>query len=355
MPSPMSPHSTNTHTSVVNICIWLGLILSGLSVIAKVFTKCARIRRQYKSAILLVDDYVLLLAMILAIAHSITASHQMSFAKRRDEMQTRDALLEGYQKSRYAAQLVYVATILAVKVAVILFGFLLEPPEKIKKALKLALGIIILWFMVTFFIVAFQCSPPRTWDIREGKCLNQAFIWSFAELFSTVIDCSLIAILGCIVMNLQHMHKAKYILMLVFSLRSLSVIPIGFKLHYIFQLQSASRSNLTNEFFNEENLVITTAMTMNTNIVVTCIPFMKTVMEYLQPGWSTSDVRQGAGYNMMSTRVKGGKVLFPRRVKDTPLVQTDTSLETPSWFSSQNGVSRDKMVPQNFNGLPTVQ
>jgi hypothetical protein len=44
---------------------------------------------------------------------------------------------------------------------------------------------------------------------------------------------------------------------------------------------------------------IATAVLMNTSVVLTCVPFLKPLMEALQPGWSTSDVVQGVGYNVM--------------------------------------------------------
>jgi hypothetical protein len=48
----------------------------------------------------------------------------------------------------------------------------------------------------------------------------------------------------------------------------------------------------------EGRAAIATAVVMNTSVMVTCIPFLKPLMEQLQPGWSTSDIRRGVGYNM---------------------------------------------------------
>lgn len=50
--------------------------------------------------------------------------------------------------------------------------------------------------------------------------------------------------------------------------------------------------------FKEANVAIATAVLMNTSLVVTCIPFLKPLMEALQPGWSTSDLVKGVGYNV---------------------------------------------------------
>jgi hypothetical protein len=37
---------------------------------------------------------------------------------------------------------------------------------------------------------------------------------------------------------------------------------------------------------------------MNTSIMITCLPFLKPLMEQLQPGWTTSDIRHGVGFNL---------------------------------------------------------
>ena len=45
----------------------------------------------------------------------------------------------------------------------------------------------------------------------------------------------------------------------------------------------------------EDRVAIATAIAMNTSVLVTCLPFLKPLMEQLQPGWATSDIRHGVG------------------------------------------------------------
>lgn len=74
---------------------------------------------------------------------------------------------------------------------------------------------------------------------------------------------------------------------------NIRTIPaVSLRLYYIYH------HNYLNNGGDESSVAITTAIAMNTSIVVTCIPFLKPLMEQLQSGWATSDIRHGIGYNL---------------------------------------------------------
>lgn len=113
--------------------------------------------------------------------------------------------------------------------------------------------------------------------------------------------------------------RTKYVLALVFAARSLYVpdgkpsnnaslterriaVPVAFKLVYLFTRGASSHARLWNPTSDSVEEVILTAVTMNASIAIACLPFMKTLMESLQPGWSTGQVRPGIGYDIMVTK-----------------------------------------------------
>ena len=52
-----------------------------------------------------------------------------------------------------------------------------------------------------------------------------------------------------------------------------------------------------------------TAAILNANIVLTCLPFLKPLMEYLMPGWSTSDMSKGflrSGFGQSDVQSRSG-------------------------------------------------
>lgn len=87
------------------------------------------------------------------------------------------------------------------------------------------------------------------------------------------------------------------------SLIASSIIaPISFRLVHLYTLDRSIDSPQWDPTFQETNIAIATAVLMNTNLVLTCVPFLKPLMEALQPGWSTSDLVKGIGYNATPRR-----------------------------------------------------
>ena len=73
----------------------------------------------------------------------------------------------------------------------------------------------------------------------------------------------------------------------------LRTIPaVAFRLFYLYRLNYGRIGH------EEGPAAIATAVAMNTSIMITCFPFLKPLMEQLQPGWATSDIRHGVGYNL---------------------------------------------------------
>ena len=67
------------------------------------------------------------------------------------------------------------------------------------------------------------------------------------------------------------------------------------RLVYIFQA-----FNTSDRVFAEWRCAVVTQLTMNLSIIVACVPFLKTVINHLQPGWSTSNVRVGLGFKTIA-------------------------------------------------------
>lgn len=70
-----------------------------------------------------------------------------------------------------------------------------------------------------------------------------------------------------------------------------------FRLIYIYRADAPYGSGDWDPTSKEAEVAIATAVLMNTSVVMTCVPFLKPLMEHLQPGWSTNDVVKGVGYN----------------------------------------------------------
>lgn len=89
----------------------------------------------------------------------------------------------------------------------------------------------------------------------------------------------------------------------------------------------------------ETDVAIATTLLMNTSLIMTCIPFLKPLMDNLQPGWSTSDVVRGVGYNMMygkNTTIRSGQ--YPMGSVVSGQVRSDNGTGT----GNRKGIERTK-------------
>ncbi|KAF1935602.1 hypothetical protein EJ02DRAFT_516335 [Clathrospora elynae] len=281
----------------VNIAVWVCFVISGLAVTAKVLTKLGRSQRHIRLANLELDDFVLLTSFIFATGQSIAVSQQVS-AGLGDHVATFSSKqLQSYEKAGFSSQILYVCTLAAAKIAACLFALHLQPHSRSKLVVNGLLCIIGLWTLVSILGLAFQCKIPYTWTITSSQCFNQSAFWTFVEIFNGLTDLALSAIFCSIVWILQ--TKTKCMLLCVFAARALIIAPIAFRLVHIYRADISPKSSKWDPSFDETDIAIATAVLMNTSLVLTCVPFLKPLMEALRPGWSTSDVIQGVGYNVM--------------------------------------------------------
>ena len=147
----------------------------------------------------------------------------------------------------------------------------------------------------------------------------------FIEVVNMLVNLSLAFVLCTIVWILQ-MSRIKYLLVGLFSLRFLWVLMrsiqfaraqpkprlsvlVGLKLAFLQSIKSSPHWNITPD--NATGAMLSAAI-LNASMVITCLPFLRPLMEYLQPGWSTSDIstgflRAGFGYSNMESRLSTTK------------------------------------------------
>ncbi|KAF2743338.1 hypothetical protein M011DRAFT_461766 [Sporormia fimetaria CBS 119925] len=292
----------------VDITVWICFVVSGLAVTSKVLTKLGRSQRHVRLANLELDDYILLASWAFAAGQSISVSRQVD-AGLGDPISVlpRDRV-ESYEKAGYAAQLLYICTLLTAKLAGCLFALHLQPHSGNKMVVRGLMAVNSVWALASLFVIAFQCKVPRTWAITSDQCINQPALWTFVEAMNGATDVGLCILLCSIVWALQ-MAKSKFVLLAVFAARMFIVIPIVFRVVYIYKADASRDSAEWDPTSKETNVAIITAILMNVSLILTCVPFLKPLMENLKPGWSTSDVVRGVGYNIMPGRstIKSGQ------------------------------------------------
>ncbi|PSN61538.1 hypothetical protein BS50DRAFT_639332 [Corynespora cassiicola Philippines] len=291
MGSPGNTITSDHRGPAVNIAVWLCFILCTLCIVAKVWTKLGRRGRELRLSNLQFDDYLLVASLMLMAVYSVIISQQVNAGLGKHVENVEKSALERYEKLDYASHFLYLGAICTANAAGIIFGLMLEPNRPALRLLYGVMGLNILWFIASTLATAFQCAIPATWQSVEGKCFDQATFWTTTDLISVFINMSIFGLL-CHIVGILQMSRTKYLLFLLFAMRMLVIVPVTFKIRYIFRTVNAEHVDATSV---NVDIAISSILVVTTTIMATSIPFMKPVMQHLQPGWSTGTVRLSVG------------------------------------------------------------
>jgi hypothetical protein len=88
-------------------------------------------------------------------------------------------------------------------------------------------------------------------------------------------------------------------------------VPMAFRIHYLFKYNDTPDPTM-----DLTDATITAVFLLHTTIVVTCVPFMKPVMEQLQSGWAVGAIRPTKG-TQFTTEGTGwsGAIRYPKGFK----------------------------------------
>lgn len=158
-------------------------------------------------------------------------------------------------------------------------------------------GLTILWMIASVVSILFQCPAPQTWTILSQRCFNQRAFWDASGSFDVTIDVKLALTPMYIVWHLQMPRKKKILTMGVFSTKLLTTPLTILRLRYI-----ASTSLSLDQTYDDFNTITITEIGMNFSIITTCFPFLKTIIDNLQPGVLTSEVHTSSSHHSYTKR-----------------------------------------------------
>ncbi|KAL8682987.1 MAG: hypothetical protein Q9186_000982 [Xanthomendoza sp. 1 TL-2023] len=130
-----------------------------------------------------------------------------------------------------------------------------------------------------------QCPVPRTWTILSNKCFDQASFWDAFGTMDIILDlaCGLLPVY--LLRDLQMIWSRKLPVILFLSSRVLLIPLTVVRIVYINNASSSS-DHPRDDF----PAVMVTSIHANLSILITCVPFIKPVMDSLQTGILASDV-----------------------------------------------------------------
>lgn len=255
-PGPMWVNDHN-YGPLVSIITWFLIITSFLSVMARVGTRLAVVKRVYADDITImfalvscrdrihffyawlivwdvasfgrtIDMCVLASHAWIGKAHGVAKPCQpCSFPKGRETRlaQARPGARSlPLSKESFSAELLYIVIITLIKISVCFYLTGLTP-IRTQKTIVFSTGcFILLWGFSSIIVLGFQCHLPHTWDTLQGKCINIKAFWTYVDVMNIVTDLPLIILPAMIISRLQADTSRKAVVISCFASRVLYAI-----------------------------------------------------------------------------------------------------------------------------------
>jgi len=253
---------------------WVVMVVMIFSVLVRLLTKVAKTRKVTP------DDYLIAIAMIFSIGQSIATTSQIEHGPGGPKgfSATR------FQKSEYAAELLYIPTMAFAKLSTAWLLYQITPDVNHRRMVTILLVVAAIWAFTTELAAAFQCASPQFSLILSRNCDNQNALWTYFGVFSIIIDVSIMALPVIILHGSQMSLKRKSIVVGAFWSRICLVIATIARLIYIHKSP--------NSFAQQHNiyaLIICTQVEQNLSVITATIPYLKPFFESLESGMMRND------------------------------------------------------------------
>lgn len=158
---------TDSHGTTVNVVTWFLLAVTLITVILRTATKWfVTLNPKYD------DDAAIILASVFAVGQSIAIAFGVSNGLGQHAVHLTTSQALGFQKSYYAAVLLYVPCVCLSKLAVLLLLRNITPNKSHQRMASTTAFCTLVWTGVAEVVLAFQCKVPDTWAVMKGQCIN---------------------------------------------------------------------------------------------------------------------------------------------------------------------------------------
>ncbi|KAL8954762.1 MAG: hypothetical protein Q9193_007097, partial [Seirophora villosa] len=181
--------------------------------------------RRISRAELWVDDYVVVLALVLSWGPNIVnlLAVRRGFGKHAKDLP--DDLPTEWFKYRYAFQFLYILGMSCVKFSIIYFMDRIFPIVQFRRLLKASLYFVIALTIASVFVTIFQCVPISdvwiTWvgqnPERSGHCIDVNLYFIISGVIHTFTDFALLALPIPLLWRLKTGKPQKWLLTAIFT------------------------------------------------------------------------------------------------------------------------------------------
>ncbi|OGM40971.1 hypothetical protein ABOM_010488 [Aspergillus bombycis] len=265
------------------------------------------------------DDVAALFGTIIGAVQTAVVLQAVRNGIGKKEALLTDDQVESGLKGIYIAWLLYPVVVCSSKVSISLLIARLTRTKLHLKASHLLTGFILLWGVISLFLIAFQCKLPMPWNVGAvDHCGSMFAQWAAVEAGNILIELLLPCIVILMVWDLRVASATKITVVMVFSLQLLATIPIIVRL--VFLQQSTTQDSAADPTFTITDTVLATEVAMHFSLMSATFPCLRKFLQVFdlnmgatthmdcEPGGTYYSRSRSAGSYALQSMERGSRV-----------------------------------------------
>ncbi|KAF7903735.1 uncharacterized protein EAF01_006784 [Botrytis porri] len=323
----MAVVTADNHGPLLNVAMWIVMVPMIIIASTKIFTKYGTLRK------LQIDDYLGLIAMLSSVGQCICTSEQIAHGLGQKQETVLQSELNCFYIAQYTGNIMYISAIFLTKLSSLYF-FVCLTREGSKKRRLIHRSIVWIgtWNLISIIVIALQCQLPDPWVYEPGQCINVRAFWTINAVVDALTQV-FIGLLPVYILNGLRMEDSKKRLtILLFSPNLLTLSLVILRIVYLYNTIDS-----TNYTWDSFNLALTTNLHSSFAIILSCIPFSKSIIDSLvvaphiitdtTSGVLPSNRLKGAGRGKNNSYTKGSSHFLSGVASRTTTIVTATGGE----------------------------
>ncbi|KAK0251064.1 hypothetical protein LTS09_013770 [Friedmanniomyces endolithicus] len=234
------------------------------------------------------DDAFITIATFLSVGLTVCTCLEIRYGDGQHEWTISPAEAERSLQALYASIIIYNLALFACKASILLQYLRIFPQRAFRIACFALMGFTLVYSNWTFWSQVFFCKPIAAyWDfdlMADGKCFDRGLVWFMNAGINIVSDIAVAALPLPMLKQLRIQRRPKIALMVVFGLGGFTCIVSILRLESIYAA-SHSPKDIS---YNSSLAALWSSLEVNTGILCSSLPTLKTLVSRLFPQIFTS-------------------------------------------------------------------
>ncbi|KAK0337115.1 hypothetical protein LTR91_006437 [Friedmanniomyces endolithicus] len=233
------------------------------------------------------DDFFITIATFLSVGLTVCTCLEIRYGDGQHEWTISQAEATRSLQALYASIIIYNLALFTCKASILLQYLRIFPQRDFRIACFALMGFSIAYVNWSFWSQVFFCKPIAAyWDLEmtDGKCFDRGLVWFMNAGINIVSDIAVAALPLPMLKQLRIQRRPKIALMVVFGLGGFTCIVSILRLESIY----AASHSLKDTSYNSSLAALWSSLEVNTGILCSSLPTLKTLLSRLFPQIFTS-------------------------------------------------------------------